>query len=49
VDGAAVYGLLGKPVAERHPDGQVIAPDRAAAAADEIRPPAPAGGQGAGH
>jgi cell division protease FtsH len=49
VDGAAVYGLLGKPVPERHPDGQVIAPGRAAAAADEIRPPTPAGGQGAGH
>ena len=49
VDGAAVYRLIGKPVPERHPDGQVIAPDRAADAVEEMRPPAPAGGQGTGH
>ena len=38
VDGAAVYRLIGKPVPERHTDGQVIAPDRAADAAGEMRP-----------
>ena len=42
VDGAAVYGLIGKPVPERHTDGQVIAPDRAADSVEEMRPPAPA-------
>ena len=51
VDGAAVYRLIGKPVPQRHTDGQVIAPDRAADSVEEMRPPAPApaGGQGAGH
>jgi cell division protease FtsH len=36
VDGQAVYRLVGKPVPERQPDGQAIAPRRAAATADEL-------------
>ena len=34
VDGAAIYRLVGRPVPERHADGQQIAPHRAAASAD---------------
>src|SRR5487761_1343873 len=34
VDGAAIYRLVGRPVPERHADGQEIAPHRAAASAD---------------
>jgi cell division protease FtsH len=44
VDGAAVYRLVGRPAPEHQPDGQAIAPRRAAAKADEIRHGSPAGG-----
>jgi cell division protease FtsH len=37
VDGAAVYQLIGKPVPQHGPDGQSIAPRRAAATTDEIQ------------